>query len=101
MPLLRVLPAARDDLDSAFAWYHAQDPHLLSRFQVALDTAYDRVAEKPALYAFVLEPVRRALLRKFPYAIYYVNDGPDVTVIAVLHHKRDPRIWKRRVRSTL
>jgi plasmid stabilization system protein ParE len=73
LPSLRILPAARDDLDYAFAWYHAQgpaDPRLLSRFQTALDTAFRRILDTPDLYAFVLEPVRRVLLRKFPYAIW-------------------------------
>jgi plasmid stabilization system protein ParE len=99
LPRLLILPAARDDLDAAFAWYHAQDPadpRLLSRFQDALDAAYQRILDKPNLYPFVLEPVRRVLLRKFPYAIYYVHEAQHVFVLAVLHHKRDPRIWKQR-----
>jgi plasmid stabilization system protein ParE len=40
--------------------------------------------------------IRRALLRRFPYAVYFAVDGDVVVVIAVLHASRDPAEWQRR-----
>jgi plasmid stabilization system protein ParE len=41
--------------------------------------------------------VRRALTRRFPYAIFYLVDEEQVVVIAVFHSSRDPKEWKARL----
>ena len=41
---------------------------------------------------------RRCLIRRFPYAlIYRPNDG-EIVIVAVMHLKRRPGYWIRRVR---
>jgi hypothetical protein len=43
-------------------------------------------------------PVRRYLLVRFPHAVFY-NAGPDrLLILAVLHTRRHPDAWKRRLR---
>lgn len=44
-----------------------------------------------------LDEVRRALLRHFPYGVYFVEGPDDVAVLAVLHLHRDPDMWKSRI----
>ena len=43
------------------------------------------------------EDYRRALVRRFPYAVFYGYDGDAVTVQAVLHTARDPAKWRQRL----
>lgn len=44
-------------------------------------------------------PTRRALARTFPYAIVYV-DLPDVIwIVAVMHGKRQPEYWRKRLKK--
>jgi toxin ParE1/3/4 len=101
LPRLILLPAARDDFDGAIGWYYSRDPNLADRLQAAVDAAFDRILDKPDRFPQIQAPVRRLLLRRFPYAIYYIDQSDLVVVLAVLHHKRDPRIWKRRIPSAV
>ena len=45
----------------------------------------------------VATEARRALLRRFPYAVYFTVDREELVVLAVLHVARDPSEWQRRV----
>lgn len=40
--------------------------------------------------------VRRALIRRFPYAIFYVVSDEIVTILGIFHCRRNPRAWKSR-----
>jgi plasmid stabilization system protein ParE len=50
----------------------------------------------PELPATIYRDVRRALVRRFPYAIYYRVEPERIAVIAIHHGKRDPRHWQSR-----
>jgi plasmid stabilization system protein ParE len=39
---------------------------------------------------------RRALLRRFPYAIYFRLLDEEIVILGVVHGRRHPRIWERR-----
>jgi plasmid stabilization system protein ParE len=38
---------------------------------------------------------RRARLRRFPFALYYEIEDERILILAVWHHRRDPRMWRR------
>ncbi len=40
--------------------------------------------------------IRRLVLSRFPYAIYFREQGTEILVIA-LHGRQDPRHWKQRI----
>jgi len=54
-------------------------------------------AATPQLYARIYGEFRRALVRRFPYAVFYQQDGDKVTVFAVFHTSRNPEKWSQRV----
>ena len=41
--------------------------------------------------------IRRALTKRFPYAIYFSIEGTVIVVLAVLHAARNPAEWQRQV----
>jgi plasmid stabilization system protein ParE len=51
----------------------------------------------PEMHALVHETYRRALIRRFPFAIFYEYAGAEVTVYAVFHTSRDPEKWRQRL----
>lgn len=61
-----------------------------------MDAALARIGEYPELYAEVDPGIRRAVLRKFPYAIFCRIRADAIEVLAVLHHRRDPLVWRSR-----
>jgi plasmid stabilization system protein ParE len=95
-PIVRLTSAAEEDLLEARGWYRDQVPGLDLRFRDAVREALGRIAERPALYAKVYRDIRRALVHRFPYSIFYRIAGESVLVIAVVHQARDSRFWKRR-----
>jgi hypothetical protein len=45
----------------------------------------------------IYKNVRRALLRRFPYALMFVIEADEtLTVIACFHGSRDPEHWQKR-----
>lgn len=91
-----VRPAAAADIDEAFLWYEGQRPGLGHEFLVAAHTLIEVVAQHPLGYPVVRRDTRRALLRRFPYAIYFRTYDEVVVVVACMHGRRDPRRWQVR-----
>ena len=66
-------------------------------FFAALEVVYRRLETAPEIHQVIEQNVRRALLRRFPYAVYYIVFPDHVEVIAVQHCHRDPAAWRSRI----
>ena len=87
---------AKADIDSAFAWYAAQDPGVGSRFLSELEHVVHRMAERAQQFPVVHRDVRRALMKHFPYGIYFRVVDSMILVLAVQHQRQSPRSWQVR-----
>ncbi len=96
---IRFSQLASDDLTEVLGWYKEQNAEgLHKRFIEALSQVLKRLENNPESNPIVHKNVRQALLKKFPYKILYTFDNAivEVLVIAVIHQKRDPKIWQGR-----
>jgi len=84
------------DVEAAFEWYENERPGLGLEFLAELRATYNRVADGPLKYQDLRGGIRCALLRRFPYAVYFAIEADIVVVVAVLHASRDPAEWQRR-----
>ena len=98
MTAYRLVAEPRADLDiaAAFEWYEMEQAGLGQEFLAELRATYDRVADAPLQYQHLRSGIRRALLRRFPYALYFAVEGDVGVVLTVLHASRDPAEWQRR-----
>lgn len=87
---------ARADIAEAIRWFREISPELSDRFRVELVKVYSAILDHPAMYSTVYRNFRRALLRRFPYAVLYAVEGQIVLIVAVVHQSRDETVWKRR-----
>jgi len=94
---LIVRPLAESDLADTFAWYESRREGLGRGFQLAVDEAFDRIQLNPFAYPKVEGEVRRAVLKRFPYNIFYLIRDNDVIVLGVIHGHRDPQVWKSKI----
>ena len=78
------------DLQRALDWYDEQREGLGAELTVDLDGVLSRVAELPESFPIVQGSIRRALLVRFPYAVYFRPVGLDLQVLAIFHARRDP-----------
>lgn len=85
--------AADQDIDDAFAWYERQQPGLGDQFLKSLGATIEHIRARPLLYPVVRGAVRRAVLRRFPYLLFYLVEPERVVVIGCLHASRDPQAW--------
>lgn len=97
MTRLNVQPQASAEAYEAAARYESQRSGLGVEFVLELDAALERATESPEVYARQYRDARRVLLRRFPYAVYFVYESDVVEVIAVLHQHRDPTLWRSRL----
>lgn len=87
---------ARRDVLEAHRWYRERSPRLGNRFRDALDATIERIRQNPLGYQVLFRELRRALLRRFPYAVFFRCQDDVVVVVAVLHTRRDPAVWQSR-----
>lgn len=93
---LRLQSGAEADLAEALLWYEDQAPGLSLQFLRAVEARFAGIERHPELYPIVYRGVRRALVRRFPYSVYYRIDLDSITVLACVHARRDPRRWQSR-----
>lgn len=86
----------RDEIDQAHDWYEQRLVGLGREFLDEVERVLGVIAATPTLYAIVEADIREALLRRFPYAIYYRALADRVRVLAVYHTARDPAGWQSR-----
>lgn len=85
------------DVGEAAVWYEDQRPGLGGRFTAELDDLLARISRSPLQFPEVEQGVRRALLQKFPYAVYFQREDDLIIVFSVLHQRRNPDLWKSRL----
>lgn len=91
-----VQPQSDLDIQAAAVWYEDQQSGLGTRFLDELDLVFQRIAESPLQFPRLESEVRRALLNRFPYGMYFLAESEEVKVLAVLHLHRQPDMWKSR-----
>lgn len=77
-------------------WYEGEATGLGRRFRQAIDALVERMSANPRQFPVVFKNVRRALLRRFPYSLFFVTEGETLLVIACFHASRDSLQWKKR-----
>lgn len=83
-------PGVEDDLASVLDHYEAFDPVLPGRFEARLDEQIRRIKRFPESAAFLFEPYRRVLLKRFPYMAVYLVGDDRIDVLALVNVRRDP-----------
>ncbi len=93
-----VRPEAEAEVQQAFDWYEEQSKGLGLEFLRAIEACLSGVTRNSLAYTVVKVPnVRRAVVRRFPYALFYLVDDDAIVVIAVFNVKRRPIDWRRRI----
>ena len=88
--------AASAELIDAQDWYEGEASGLGRRFRRAIDVLVERMSANPRQFPLVLKNVRRALVRRFPYSLFFVLEDEILLVIACFHASRDPLQWQKR-----
>jgi plasmid stabilization system protein ParE len=92
---IRFTARASEEVRLAFDWYDVHAPGVGPAFLNTLEAVLAQAAAYPESFPLVRPRIRRALLRRFPYGVFYVVQPDSVLVLAVVHACRDPETWPR------
>jgi len=93
---LIVRPEAEAEIEAAFDWYEDCATGLGTDFLLSLDEVFNSIVLNPLQYPCVHRIIRRALTRRFPYEVFFVEEEKTIVVLSVFHAKRNPKIWQNR-----
>ena len=93
-----IAPEVELDISEAYGWYEDHRSGLGGEFLSCVDACIQGICRMPEMYAKVHEEYRRALIRRFPYAVFYEFTERVVTVYCIFHTSRDPDKWRQRLR---
>jgi plasmid stabilization system protein ParE len=88
---------AEADVDEAAVWYEGRLEKLGVDFVAEVRVAIESIATHPLLYAEVDRGLRRASIRRFPYGVFYRVAEDKIFIVGVLHDRRDPSVWQKRL----
>ncbi|RVT40636.1 type II toxin-antitoxin system RelE/ParE family toxin [Rheinheimera sediminis] len=93
---LLIRAAAKQDIQDAFHYYQSCLPNLGHEFLLCVDAQLHAIQRMPKRYRLVYKVIRRAVVRRFPYCIYFIETEQAISIIAVLHARRAPDSWQLR-----
>ena len=98
---ISILSDAVSDVDEAYLWYELNQPGLGTLFIGKIEEAFQAISVNPLSFIKIHKEIRRFLVHKFPYGIYYLSDDKncEIRIIGVIHFKRNPRILKYRTKK--
>ncbi|QDU19113.1 type II toxin-antitoxin system RelE/ParE family toxin [Urbifossiella limnaea] len=88
---------AEAEFDEAFDFYDGRGTGLSRMFAAAIQAVFDGITAQPRMHAVALADVRKAVVRRYPYCVYFRPHPDRIEVLSVFHTSRDPSIWQGRV----
>ena len=95
--MVRYHAIALREIAEATRYYARVDRQLGVDFAIQFEKAVEAIASGPLRFEQSRPGIRRYLLDRFPYGVYYkgLSDG-TIRIIAVKHHSRRPGLGMRR-----
>ncbi len=94
---LEIIPQAQNDVADAARYYKSQRAGLDLEFLDEFERGVADIVAQPTMFENIRAGIRRYLLERFPYGIYYrMPDDDTVRIIIVRHHSRRPTLGMRR-----
>lgn len=88
---VRYKRTASAEVEAAISRYAQPDINQASSFVKDLERTEAHLRAQPALYQKIEGEIRRAVLRRFAYSLFYVIEREEVIVLACMHQRQKPR----------
>jgi plasmid stabilization system protein ParE len=92
----RFVEEALVEFISAARYYSQQVPGLGDAFVDEVEARLGAILNGPEVWRVIEDDVRRYLIHRFPYGIYYTIEAEVVVIWAIKHLHRDPDYWQHR-----
>jgi toxin ParE1/3/4 len=92
-------PAARLEYREAAAYYETRRLGLGAAFSLEVEATIKRIMQAPDRWRRLDQEVRTCRTHTFPYAVLYTVETNSVLIVAVMHLRREPGYWRKRLPS--
>ncbi|MFL5240731.1 MAG: type II toxin-antitoxin system RelE/ParE family toxin [Gemmataceae bacterium] len=92
-----LLPAAKRDVKKAYEWYEEQKSGLGEMFLERVEECLKAIERSPNAFQLVANGAHRAIVKQFPYVIFYRIEAKAIHVYAVFHTSQNPQKWMDRL----
>ena len=89
---------AQSDLKIAADWYAERKEGLDREFIEEIEKTIRQIIRNPEQFAFVRKKIRMAIVKRFPFGVYYYVIEDVINVFAVFHFSRNPKVMRRRTK---
>jgi len=87
---------AERDIELLFNYYEDIRVGLGHDLLLCIEDAFSKIERKPLSYKKIYKELRRVIVRRFPYRVFYFVAESKVIVTAVFHAQKDPVSWQNR-----
>lgn len=102
MKRLIILPYAEIDIKETLTYYKERTEGLEKEFVNIIDSSFQYIQNNPEAFPIVKYDIRKYVVTKFEFCIYFIDREEALYIIAIFHDKRNPKDWlKRRIKRNI
>ncbi|WP_367885262.1 type II toxin-antitoxin system RelE/ParE family toxin [Pseudogemmatithrix spongiicola] len=90
---IRFTARAASELGAAFRWYRQRNAVAAEKLLSEVAATVGRIASSPGSHRSVRHNVRRAFVRRFPYAVYFESTDASIVILGIVHLRRSSAEW--------
>ncbi|MFV0592811.1 MAG: type II toxin-antitoxin system RelE/ParE family toxin [Draconibacterium sp.] len=87
---------AEVDLDKSYEFYLEESHKVAGAFLKQINLGFKNIKQNPKSFPIAHKDVRKYVIQKFPFVIYYRIIDTSLQVVAIFHTSRNPEIWNDR-----
>lgn len=87
---LKISKLAFLEIEDAKEYYNLQKSTLGDTFKSDVKKSIENIKQFPTLYPNITNNIKRCLLHRFPYSIFYAISDNTILVLSVAHQHRKP-----------
>lgn len=87
---------AEVDIDKSYDFYFQESLKVANTFFKQINLSFENIKHNPESFPIAHKDVRKFVVKKFPFVIYYRITDALILVVAIFHTSRNPEIWNER-----
>ncbi|MDP2114910.1 MAG: type II toxin-antitoxin system RelE/ParE family toxin [Bacteroidota bacterium] len=94
---IEISDEAEIDFDKSYEYYFEDSPKVADAFFRRINVSFENIKQNPFTFPVAYKNIRKYVMKKFPFVIYYQIVNSIIKVIAIFHTSRNPEIWNERI----
>lgn len=90
---------ASEELHDVVRYYNNERQGLGFEFANEVKATLSRICFYPETWLEIDPGIRKCIVKRFPYALLYIYENSQIIIIAIMHMKRKPDYWKKRIQN--